>query len=615
MRSALRPWAAALLVLALLASAAMVLEARPVDPLDTVELEMENARRLLISGRTREAVQAYESLYERHPEDGRVLWALVKAYSSAGMIRDGVVPLLTARVEAAPGDIRALNVLAESHAKLGEHDRAHEEWGRVLTTGRPTESEYAEIGQIELRYRMYEHAVLTLEEGRRKLGSDTLFSQELASAYASLGEYERAIDECLVTVKLRPGFVHWATNRIELMLEEGARKEAVETRMEDIVESEEATEEELSLAGSVFLAIGRYDDALGSYVRADDLSGRDGRVLMEYALLLEDAGLLPEARGAYLLVVEKHPDTSSGAVAGVNSARILAELGDAEGAVAELKSASASLSEAPSSTGAEALLEAARIELDVLRRPEDALATLSGLPAPAGRRQRHMAGQAGLIEIGANLALGRLEEARERAAEILESDARGEVRLKAMYDLGFTSFLKKETRSALSEFRAMVEADVSGRLVNDALRLMLVISDAEEFQTWDAIGLFADAHAARLAGDEDAARQHLVALADHHGGTQVAVEALMLLGQLAEEAGDLRGGLEVYARVLEATESLPAQAEALMRRGDILHHGMGKPEDAVVEYARILEKLPPCALSGEARRKIERIRHSGGIEG
>jgi hypothetical protein len=68
MRSALRPWATALSVLALLSSAAMVLEARPVDPLDTVELEMENARRLLISGRTREAVQAYESLHERHPE-------------------------------------------------------------------------------------------------------------------------------------------------------------------------------------------------------------------------------------------------------------------------------------------------------------------------------------------------------------------------------------------------------------------------------------------------------------------------------------------------------------------------------------------------------------------
>jgi len=52
-----------------------------------------------------------------------------------------------------------------------------------------------------------------------------------------------------------------------------------------------------------------------------------------------------------------------------------------------------------------------------------------------------------------------------------------------------------------------------------------------------------------------------------------------------------------------------------MRRGDILQEHLGRTDDALDAYAEILEELPPNYLSGEARRKFDRLRRDERMEG
>ena len=91
--------------------------------------------------------------------------------------------------------------------------------------------------------------------------------------------------------------------------------------------------------------------------------------------------------------------------------------------------------------------------------------------------------------------------------------------------------------------------------------------------------------------------------------------ALLLLGAAATVADEPRQAIAYYDRVIEESEGITARAEAMMRTGDILSVRMGRRREAMDQYLAILEDLPPNILSGEARRKLDRLRRGEGVEG
>lgn len=575
---------------------------------DPVVQKLVLARQAEAVGSFDDAVRIYREVLAEDPGDERAFWGLVRAYRLAGQYEDGLIPLLTERLDEFPNDVQARMELGEAYATLGDHDRAHSLWLRALEHGPADGSRYSEVGTMEIRHRMFEHALETFTLARERFRNATLFSQELAQIHTLLADYDRAIDECLNTVKQRRGTVQWATNRVELMLDEGASSSMVARRFEDVARSETSTAEQINLAGSVFLALGRPEQALAAFLKSDAVSGGDGKELMEYGAILRGEGLLDEARDAYLMVVERYTGTSAAAAAGIAAARILAELGDTVASVDELRLVSNE--HAGSSRGAQALFEAARLELDSLEDAEASLVTLSELRERFGGRLRRMNPEIMLTEADAHVALGRFDMAYERIETLLAGDAEQELRQRAMFLRGYISFLRNDSSSAMDELRAMVESGPSGALVNDALRLMLVLSEAEESGVVEPVELLAAAEAARLAGDDARATDLLSVLADNYAETGAAVEALMSLGEMASDAGDPRRALAFYARVSAATPAITPRAEAAMRRGDILSVEMGKTAQALREYTSILEDLPSNFLSGEARRKIDRLRKS-----
>ena len=158
----------------------------------------------------------------------------------------------------------------------------------------------------------------------------------------------------------------------------------------------------------------------------------------------------------------------------------------------------------------------------------------------------------------------------------------------------------------------MVEAEAAGVLVNDALRLMLVIANAQETGDDEPVNLLADAHAARIRGDDQMSRELLEALSNRRTGAAVEAEALLLLGAGATVADEPRRAIAYYDRIIEGSDGITARAEAMMRTGDIFSLKMGQRREAMDRYLAILEDLPPNILTGEARRKLERLRREEG---
>jgi tetratricopeptide (TPR) repeat protein len=602
-----------LAVVAALAAALLLARPAPAGTLGGAspeESEVAAARNALINGDSAEAVRLFERLHERVPDDPRVLWGLVRAYTASGQDREKVVPLLAERLDRIPADDQTRKELGEAYARIGESDLAHRTWAGLLERRAPDVETYSEIGSIEVQYRMFDHARTTYLDGRSRLGPPSLFAEEMAQVNTALGRFDEAIDECVLMLAEHPGLSQWAVNNVELMLERGASRSDVARRMEALARAENATPPTLAFAGSTLLALGRPEDALEAYLRADDMSEDRGAALLEFADVLAGDGRSSEARRACLLVVERGPGTPHAATAGLKAARIRAGSGDAAGGVAELKAVAESAQGLPA--GGEALLEAARIELHTLRDPAAALATLDRLAGtPQGRRSRQ---EAELLAIGGRLALGRFDEARARSEALASGASEDGVRERAMYGVGYAAFLALDTAGALDAFRAMVEADAAGSLVNDALRLMLVLSDSEESGNAEPLRLLASAHAAALRNDPAGARAALNELAASYPGESAAVEGLLLLAGVEEERGDTAGALQAYARVVEGTASLASRAHALVRSGDLLAAD-GRPEEALASYRAVLEDLPANFLSGEARRKIESLRRAGQREG
>jgi tetratricopeptide (TPR) repeat protein len=395
------------------------------------------------------------------------------------------------------------------------------------------------------------------------------------------------------------------------MLERGADERRIERRMDAVAESDSPGA--LSFAGSVYLILERPDEALAVFLRADELAGGEGGMLIEYAMILRDDGLGRQAREAFRMVEERYPGTVSAATAGIEYAHILVGEDDPRGAIKKLKEVGQAFAGEP--VGGEALLEAARIELKELGDPEAALATTAELSAGGPRRVRRIEHEVSLLDAEAYLALGQFAQARERAQSVAEEREKGEIREQALFLMGYASFLALDVDRALNELRTMVEDETSGKLANDALRLMLAIAEAKETQDLGPITLFAHARAARLAGDTRTALELLSELASTYPMSGVAVEGLLLRGEIMEDQGDYRDALDVYGELIDATDRIPARAEAMMRRGDILSERLGRADDALDGYARILEELPPNYLSGEARRKLDRLRRGERMEG
>jgi len=576
------------------------------------ERKVQRARQAAAVGAIDEAIRIYTELLQENPDNDRAFWGLVRIYSSGGMEEDVLIPMLERRLEERPHETQLKMELGRAHAKTGNHERAHELWLGVLADGPADAGSYSEIGMLEIRHGMFEQALETFMSGRDAFRSESLFSQELTSAHTALGDFDAAIDECLITVNNHGGAVSWATNRIELMLEEGAGRGDVLAKVAAITDAEGVTVDGLGLAGSVYLVLDLPERALETFLRADEIAGGQGSGLLDYATILKDEGLRTQAREAYMMVVERHPGTSSAAQAGTAAARILAEEGDPVGAVLELRSVAHAFD--GSSRGAHALFEVAKIELDVLKDPDAALTTVAELRERFGARARVLNDEATLIEVDAYMKQGRLDEAYERSEGLARDDVPDNIRESAMFALGFISFLKHDHTKAVEEFRAMVEEDAAGTLVNDALRLMLVIANAQEAGDLDPVNLLADAHATRIRGDDKSSRELLETLSDNGTGAAVETEALFLLGAGATMADEPRKAIAYYDRIIEGSDGITARAEAMMRKGDILSVEMGRRSEAMDQYLAILEDLPPNVLSGEARRKLDRLRRGEGIE-
>ncbi len=583
--------------------------ARELHEDETIATRIADVRRALALEEYGRAAGLAEDLYAEYPDDLAVFWALARTYAQAGRDRDDLIPLLNDYLARNPGDRRATMELGSALAREGRSDEAHATWIEPMRGREVDPGGYSEVGALEIRHRMFEHAIETYVEGRTRAGEPHLFSQDLARAYIETGQNDEAIAECLNAVNENPGMVQWGMNVVEGILDRTGNEGLVERWAATIAARENARPQELSFAGSLYALVGRMDDALEAHTLSDQHGGRRGMELLEYARLVRDRGMLTEAERALAVLFELYPAGAAAAAAGSERAGILVELGDPEGAVAELKRLAEAFAGRPESYAA--LIEAAETELHELDDPTASLATLAAFHDNVGGIARPTFLRAGLVELDARLARGELDLAYEKAGAIIAGGAEKETAERAGYARGFISFLRGENAAAITELRETVEKHVGGRLANDAIRLMLVISDAQEAGDEEQAALYASALLAEVTGDARSAARVLDTVATRYAGTTLGSEALLRLGSLTERTGEPRDALDVYERALAASESIVVKAEARLRRGMILKTMRGHENEAIREFEALLDELPPNHLSGEARRELETLRRKG----
>ncbi|MFO8081836.1 MAG: tetratricopeptide repeat protein [Armatimonadota bacterium] len=563
-----------------------------------------------------------ERLAELRPADAGARIKLGEAALRADRL-DKAERALRDAVELAPEHRSALMTLAEVLVEKGATDDAIVALKRAVNYDPAESATVHSLNQAMRRHSLHHERVKIIEEAREATGDARLMAYEMARAQIDLLRYEEAARELLLALG-----------------DDGVPARAIAADLERLVADDLAGEDVLAEVrrhvdeaahqpDAERLALGRVLLMAGDRERAASLLEGTPGAGMEVADLAREAQMRHEDKLAatfyeMALTMEIRPEELADVT--LNLAELQRDAGDWRAALETLERAPGL------DTDPEALLMRARL-LTRHARLEEARDAWDRLMASAGGDPRYAAaareGMADWL-----FASGRLDEAEQAYAELagdaqpgqsaqpwddlpplppglvlpgavalwgaLEHDASSPGR--AALRLAEIALRRGDLEEAEQRFLHVADAHGDTAWANDALERLALIrenldgSGSAERRYFEALGLLE-------RGADQMARDLLLEIA----GTRnepLADDALMSLAEHRAERGDLRPAAETWLSVAERFPESLLAPRALLRAADLLGD-LGDFASAGEALRGIVEDYPDSAAANEAEAELE----------
>jgi tetratricopeptide (TPR) repeat protein len=174
------------------------------------------------------AEELYLELYQQNKQNIEYFRGLVRCKKAQNKFSD-LVPIIEERLQF-DKSFDLLLTAGEIFWLTGNNQRAKSLWDSAIQSNPKDDSTYLKVAEVQSNLRQFNLAIETLLLGRKKLGSDLAFYNELISLYLITGNSEKCIDEILSAFERTKDF-NWAEAKISLWIENKSAREIFEKKI------------------------------------------------------------------------------------------------------------------------------------------------------------------------------------------------------------------------------------------------------------------------------------------------------------------------------------------------------------------------------------------------
>lgn len=557
-------------------------------------------------GQYERAAQVFGVLYAKNPHNVAAYQGVRRNLLRLGRL-DELAAVIKGRLSA--GDLQAQVDWAELLYRRGQEKEALGEWNRVLQEHPRNINAYELVAVSLTENGLLDEAIGVYRQAREQMGRPSLFALQLADLYAARLNFREATRENLLFLRENPQ--QWGVVQ--------SRVGSYATDAQGVADAAEVITQELATSphqlqlrrvlASLWVRSRRWPLAFENFVEIDRLvaktegtRGALGAELFGFAETARREGAYDIAEQAYALLLARYPGSPLALRAQFQRAVLLKETGRYQAAIDGFLAVGDR--HRRSREGCAALLEAASIYLSFMRDPANCQLLLRRLleECRAGNEQSNA-----LLLLGdARVAAGDIPGAWEayRQASFLRASAADETAQVAQFKMGELAFLTGDVDSATA-ILSRVASQGSGRVVNDALELLLLLN--ENCDDGAALKTFAQACMLRRQWQKQRALQLLEGLVQQEPAPAIADEAWIQIANIHTEEGTYEKALGAYDRVYRGLLDSRLRELALKRKAELLEQHLADEAGAARAYEELLVTFPASVYVEQVRKRLRAL--------
>lgn len=590
----------------------------------TLVTRFQLAESFLRAAQFQRAIGLLEDLVAQSPDTHVFYDRLRSAYENVKRF-DDAISLVDSRIQ--KETVPTLYVAEKARLLFlkGEEDLAEQAWQQAIETNPTSASVYLLVYRSTMQVRMFDVAIGFLEQGRERLGNETLFQTDLAYLYGQTSQHEKAMREYLSLLSTTHEQLNFVRLRLNQFISDEGALEASIAATENAVAASPLVRSFREILAWLYVEAGRFREAFNVNRAIDQLEDEQGRVLFAFAQVAAEAGAFDVATEAYNDILARYPDApitpealrGLGLMQEQRAASEGVQVYDESGTSIQgtryheaLASYSRFLQEyANHAYFPDVLRRVGRLQQDVFFRYEQAEQILMEVMS---RFPQHRAADDAAFDIARLMLLKNdLINAEVQFSRLATRLRTGDAADLARYELAMLHFYKGEFESALSLVSALQE-NTSADVANDAIQLKLLLMENRGPDSLDTpLTRFAHALLLRRQRHSDEALSSIELLLDQVSEHPLADDLRFERASLLRHHGQSIDALQAYLEIpLIHPESFLGD-RCLFEAADIQAVELSDPTAAIATYSRLLSEFPGSLLVPESRARIRKLRGDG----
>lgn len=574
-------------------------------------------------GEYERALQLYRDLYAKDSNNYPYFDALRRMYVQVKQY-DEAIQMSVRRLRTIPYDFTLQANIGSLYAMAGKQVEAESVWNSVLRSSNRNQMFYRAVANEQANQRLFDKAIATYLRGRKEIGDEFVFANELGYLYAFMMDYGNSVREYVKMLRQNELQYDFVQSRLSsIVTREEGLKAAVKV-VDDEVNSRQ-TIPLLRIQLWLYMEERRYNDAFTVAKKIETLVNSRGVEIFQFAERLFREKEFAIAAQAYRLSLNGGLPVQHTPQAKFGFARCMEELSAREDSalssrnekIVSMLETQPTLSgaidlyaqlakEFPfSNIGANSLYRIGVIRYRQLFDLDGALQTFDSVLtiSPAGPMIPTVLSTIGDI----NIAQGKLDDAQKRFATMSKSPhSNQEQQSFAQLRLAELQFFKNNFDSALAVLQPLTQ-NLKADETNDALILQYFITE-NQFQFRDALRQYARAELLARQFKISEAVNEFGSIVDQYAAAPLADDALLKKAEYQIQLRQFDQALASYRRLLDDFKLSTEKDKTYFRMGELYQLYLHDKQKAIGAYETILEKYPFSLFAEEARKRIRLLR-------
>ncbi|MEW5799147.1 MAG: tetratricopeptide repeat protein [Bacteroidota bacterium] len=574
-------------------------------------------------GEYERALQLYRDLYAKDSNNYPYFDALRRMYVQVKQY-DEAIQLSVRRLRTIPFDFTLQANIGTLYAMAGKQVEAESVWNSILQSANKNQMFYRAVANEQVNQRLFDKAIATYIRGRKDIGDEFVFANELGYLYAFMMDYKNSTREYVKMLRQNELQYDFVQSRLSSIV---TRDEGLRAAI-SVVDEEVSTRQTIPLLRiQLWLSMEehRYNDAFTIAKKIESLMNSGGVEIFQFAERLFREKEYGISAQAYRLALNSGLPMQHKPQATFGFARCMEELSARGDSAASSRNESglSMLETQPTFSGAISLYAQLSKEfpfsniaanslyrigmirykqmfdLDGALHTFDSVLTIS----PAGSMIPTVLSTIGDI----NIAQGKLDESQKRFTTMSRSPyASQEQQSFAQLRLAELQFFKNNFDSALAVLQPLTQ-NLKADETNDALILQYFITE-NLFQFRDALKQYARAELLARQFKISEAANEFGSIVNQYAAAPLADDALLKKAEYQIQLHQFDQALASYRRLLDEFTLSTEKDKTYFRMGELYQMYLNDKQRAIGAYETILEKYPFSLFAEEARKRIRLLR-------